>query len=145
MPADKLEDTIREIATRHGIAVGRDDPILVLHTLNERLLQDSASAQQELLERFQQELESLRQRWAVEARQQADRTLHSALDLGREALQGMQRDAATAAGQGIRQEIDALMSRLEASGRESRRVALMNLAASCMTVFAAGLVLWSAR
>lgn len=145
MPADKLEETIREIAARHGIAVGRDDPILVLHTLNERLLQDSAAAQQELLERFQQELENLRHRWSVDARQQADKTLQSTLVTSLDAMQAMQQDVAAAAGQGIRLEIEALMSRLEASGRESRRVALMNLVASCVTVLAASLVLWSAR
>ncbi|MEO0002481.1 MAG: Protein traM [Pseudomonadota bacterium] len=145
MPADKLEETIREIAARHGIAVGRDDPILVLHTLNERLLQDSAAAQQDLLERFQQELENLRHRWVVDARLQADKTLQSAMATSLDAMQAMQQDVAAAAGQGIRLEIEALMSRLEASGRESRRVALMNLVASCVTVLAAGLVLWSAR
>lgn len=145
MPADKLEETIREIAARHGIAVGRDDPILVLHTLNERLLQDSAAAQQDLLERFQQELENLRHRWGMDARLQADKTLQSALATSLDAMQAMQQDVATAAGQGIRLEIEALMSRMEASGRESRRVALMNLVASCVTVLAAGLVLWSAR
>ncbi len=145
MPADKLDETIREIAARHGIAVGRDDPILVLHTLNERLLQDSAAAQQELLEHFQQELESLRHRWGVDARQQADRTLQSALDGSREAMRAMQQEGAAAAAQAIRQETEALLSRLEVSGRESRRVALMNLVASCVTVLAAGLVLWSVR
>ena len=145
MPADKLEETIREIAARHGIAVGRDDPILVLHTLNERLLQDSAAAQQELLERFQQELENLRHHLGVDARQQVDKTLQNALATSLDAMQAMQQDVAAAAGQGIRLEIEALMSRLEASGRESRRVALMNLVASCVTVLAAGLVLWSAR
>lgn len=145
MPADKLEETIREIAAKHGIAVGRDDPILILHTLNERLLQDSAAAQQELLEHFQQELESLHHRWTVDARQQADHTLQNALDSSREAMRTMQQEGAAAAAQAIRQETEALLSRLEISGRESRRVALMNLAASCLTVLAAGMVLWSAR
>ena len=45
---DKIEELIREIAVKHGIAVGRDDPILVLQTINMKLMQDSASAQQEI-------------------------------------------------------------------------------------------------
>ena len=35
---------IKEIAVKHGIAVGRDDPILILHTLNNQLLQDNRKA-----------------------------------------------------------------------------------------------------
>ncbi len=58
--ADKIEDIIKEIAVKHGIAVGRDDPILILQTINERLMQDSAAAQQEILDRFKEELEKHR-------------------------------------------------------------------------------------
>jgi hypothetical protein len=44
---DPVEELIREIAAKHGIAVSRDDPILILQTINTRLLQDSAKAQQD--------------------------------------------------------------------------------------------------
>ena len=46
MMGDRIEELIKEIAVKHGIAVSRDDPILVLHTINNRLLQDSSKAQQ---------------------------------------------------------------------------------------------------
>ena len=52
---DKIEELIREIAVKHGIAVGRDDPILILQTINTRLMQDSQAAQQEILDRFKEE------------------------------------------------------------------------------------------
>jgi hypothetical protein len=43
-----------------GIAVGRDDPIMMLQkTVNARLLADSAEAQQAMLERYEEELEAL--------------------------------------------------------------------------------------
>ena len=40
--ADQVEELIKEIAAKHGIAVSRDDPILILQTINARLMQDSA-------------------------------------------------------------------------------------------------------
>ena len=49
--ADKIEETIKDIAVKHGIALGRDDPILILQTINDRLMQDSATAQRDILER----------------------------------------------------------------------------------------------
>jgi hypothetical protein len=47
--ADPIEELIKEIAAKHGIAVSRDDPILILQTINTRLLQESAKAQQAML------------------------------------------------------------------------------------------------
>jgi hypothetical protein len=38
MDADTL---IAEIATRHGVAVSRDDPVMILSTLNELLLEEA--------------------------------------------------------------------------------------------------------
>ena len=32
--SDAVEDLIGEVARKHGIAIGRDDPILVLHTIH---------------------------------------------------------------------------------------------------------------
>jgi hypothetical protein len=65
--ADRDELT-KEIAGKHGVAVGRDDPIMILQTVNARLLEDSAKAQQEMLERYKEELEALSARWSSDAR-----------------------------------------------------------------------------
>ena len=52
--SDQLEELIKEIASKHGIAVSRDDPILVLQTINNRLLQDSSKAQQAQLDQYKE-------------------------------------------------------------------------------------------
>jgi hypothetical protein len=67
---DPVEELIREIAAKHGIAVSRDDPILILQTINTRLLQDSAKAQQVMLDQYKEELEALALRWGNDARDQ---------------------------------------------------------------------------
>lgn len=64
---DPIEALIQDIAVKHGVAVGRDDPILILQTLHERLLRDAATAQQDRLDRFQEALEASAQRWGEEA------------------------------------------------------------------------------
>ena len=47
---DNVDELIKEIAVKHGIAVSRDDPILILQTINNRLMQDSEKAQQAMLD-----------------------------------------------------------------------------------------------
>jgi hypothetical protein len=83
---DKIEELIREIAVKHGIAVGRDDPILILQTINTRLMQDSQAAQQEILDRFKEELEAIAHRWGDDAKGKAERTLNAALAASKEAM-----------------------------------------------------------
>ncbi len=68
---DKIEELIGEIAVKHGITIGRNDPILILQTINERLMQDTQAAQQEILDHFKEELESIAHRWGEDAKGKA--------------------------------------------------------------------------
>lgn len=144
MATDKIEETIKDIAVKHGIAVGRDDPILILQTINERLMQDSAAAQQEILDHFKEELEAIAHRWSDDAKNKAERTLNAALTASRETMTNMMQEGAKSAAELIRREIKAASAQFAAPIREAKRVALMNLVAAGMTIIAAGLVLWAA-
>ena len=143
MKPDKIEALIGDIAARHGIAVGRDDPILILQTINERLIEESAAAQQETLDRFKEELESIAHRWGEDARSKAERTLNAALTASKDAMmKGMQEGAKTAA-ESARREVEAAIGQLEGPIRDGRRIAVMNLIAAGMAVVAAALALLS--
>jgi hypothetical protein len=101
-----VEELIREIATTHGIAVGRDDPIMILHTINSRLLTDSHKVQQELLRRFQEELEAGAKRWGDDSKVRAERVLNAALNASRQTMD----EAATA---GARSAVEAVRREME--------------------------------
>ena len=136
---DKIEEIIKEIAGKHGIAVGRDDPILILQTINERLMQDSAAAQQEILDRFKSELEEIAHRWGEDAKNKAERTLNAALTASRDAMLKRMQEGAAKAVEGVQRELEGFLVPI----REAKRVATMNMIAAGMTVFAAGLALWT--
>jgi len=140
---DRIEALVKEIAAKHGIAVGRDDPIMILQTINERLMQDSAAAQQDALDRFKEELESIAHRWGEDARAKAERTLTAALSAGRTAMMKEMQAGAKAAALSARQEIDAALAQLADPIRDGRRIASLNLIAAGMAVFAAALALLS--
>ena len=140
---DKIEELIREIAAKHGIAVGRDDPILVLQTINMKLMQDSASAQQEILDRFKSELESIAHRWGDDAKAMAEKTLNAALVASKDSMTRGMQEGAKAATETVRREVEAVTAQLIAPIREARHVAMMNMIAAGMAVVAAGLALWA--
>ncbi len=54
---DSRRRIIECVAARHGISLSGDDPILMVHTLNEILLEENAQAHQQLLNDFRSMLE----------------------------------------------------------------------------------------
>jgi hypothetical protein len=97
---DPVEELIKEIAAKHGIAVSRDDPILILQTINTRLLQDSAKAQQVMLDQYKEELEALALHWGNDARDKAERILNASLMASKGAMAKVMQEGARARGSG---------------------------------------------
>jgi len=142
---DKIEETIKEIAAKHSIAVGRDDPILILQTINDRLMQESTAAQQANLDAFKSELEEISHRWGNDAKDKAERILSAALSASKEAMAKTIKENAKEIAESSRIQVAiAIREELKPAIQEAKRVSYMNLIASVMTVFAAAIALWSA-
>lgn len=138
----EVEELIKEIATKHGIAVGRDDPILILQTINNRLMQDSQKAQQEMLDLFKSEFESLSLKWSVDAKDKAERILNASLNASKESMEQLMQAGATEIVATIKSEVDASLSRISGPIRNANRIGLMNILASCLTIMAAAVLVW---
>jgi len=141
---DQIEALIREIAQKHGIVVGRDDPILILQTINNRLMQDSAKAQQTQLEKLKEELEALAQRWSLDAKEKAERILNASLTAGKQAMGQLMEEGTKATARLLAEETEALLTRLGQPVRDAHRLAVFNTVASCMTLLATAIALWVA-
>jgi hypothetical protein len=138
--ADPIDELIKEIAAKHGIAVGRDDPIMILQTVNARLLDESAKAQQATLERYKEEFEALSARWSSDAKEKAERVLNAALEASCNAMQIGARKAAAS----MRAELETGMGRVAISLRQARMVGILNVVASCITFLAVLVAVWAA-
>lgn len=139
---DQIEALIREIAQKHGIVVGRDDPIFVLQTINNRLMQDSAKAQQAQLESLKEELEALAQRWSQDAKEKSERILNASLTAGKQAMAQLMEEGTKTMARRLADDMDGLLSRLAQPVREARRLAVFNIVASCITLLSAAVALW---
>ena len=139
---DPVDELIREIAAKHGIAVARDDPILVLQTINSRLLQDSSKAQQLQLDAYKSELEALAHRWGNDARDKAERILNAALAASQDAMGTVPRLVAETTAASVRQEVEAALTYVVGRIRDTQRSAVMNVVASVITFLAAVIVIW---
>lgn len=140
---DPLEEIIREIATRHGIAVSRDDPILILQTINNRLMLNSAKAQAVLLDRYKENLEMQASRWANDAKERSERVLIASLQAGKEAYRDLVNEGLNASAARVRTEVEEIMGGVACAVRSVRQTAVFNLIAACLTSAAAAVALWT--
>lgn len=139
---DQVEELIKEIAAKHGIAVSRDDPILVLQTINNRLMQDSAKAQQVQLDQYKEELEALALRWGSDAKGKAERIINASLAASKDAMVQIMQEGAKTVAASVQVEMDAALARVVVPIQDARRIGVLNVVASCITLVAAGVALW---
>lgn len=135
---EKIEEAIKEIAIKHGVAVGRDDPIMILHTINERLMKETAAAQRQILHEFKEELESAVHEWEITSKKTAERILDVALSASKEAIA----EGGKKAAEDIGREIDVSLTQANAIARKTFVFTMINMAAAVVTLLFAVTTLW---
>ena len=141
--ADPIEDLIQEIARKHGVAIDRDDPILVLQTINSKLLKDSARAQKDQLDAYKIELEALAQRWGTDAKEKAERILNASLCASQEAMTKIPGLVAQSTTVSVKAEVELALAYVVSRIHDAHRIGVLNLVASFVTLTAALIALWA--
>ena len=140
---DPVDHLIREIAVKHGVALGRDDPILILQTLNAHLLEEGARAQRAMLQTHKEELEAIAQRWGGDAKDKAERILGAGLAASKEAMARVMQEGALVATAAMRTEIDQALVGMAQAIAQARTLARLNMIAAALTVVAAAITLFA--
>ncbi|HAU0965794.1 conjugal transfer protein TraM [Legionella israelensis] len=84
--SEKLDKIVQDITVKHGVLLGKDDPILMLQTMNEQLIEENRKAQQDLLVKFREEMEGISSQWKDDAKEKAEKVLNAALASSKEAI-----------------------------------------------------------
>ncbi|HAU0949081.1 TPA: conjugal transfer protein TraM [Legionella pneumophila] len=91
--SEKTDKILQEIAIKHGIVLGKDDPILILQTMNDRLIEETRQAQAEMLAQFREEMEAISSRWKDDAKEKAEKVLNVALTASTDAMERILRES----------------------------------------------------
>lgn len=81
------------IAEKHGVLLGRDDPILIVHTLHNELVSRLANSEAEIIDRFSGRIEEVSSRWERDAKDKAEQVLSAALTASSGAFEKRLKDA----------------------------------------------------
>jgi len=134
MSADKLDALIERIASEHGIILSLDDPILMMHTLNEVLLEQNEKAHAELLSKYQAILEESFNQWQTVPSKKANALINA-----------QQNNFSKNNDQLIDQSMQLISEKfIIAINHDIRELVRISRQAAIMNLFAAALVLVSA-
>lgn len=129
---DPVLQIIEEVASKHGIALDPNDPILMVYTINQHLMRSGARIQQAMLKKYQKDIEEHMELWKVQAYRQGDQAMQSTLDATREII------TAT-----VRVETEMALKAVILDLSKHQRSANLNLFASMLTLAASAIVLWT--
>jgi hypothetical protein len=139
---DQIEAMIREIASEHGIALSRDDPVLILQTMNARLIKDHEVAQKELLNQFKSELEVAASNWSEISKRNATQILNSSINASRVTLETLINENSDVVVKKLNDERSAYIAEIVEIARSSKIVAMLNIAAAFMTLLSSSIVFY---
>ncbi len=138
---NQIDTFIKEIAVNHGLALERDDPILIMQTLNTKLMEDSAIAQQTMLNQYKVEMEEIALRWANDTKDKSERILNASLAASKEAMANLLQESASTTAKTIQNKVDESLARVNNALLHAQRTATINLTASCVTFMAVCLII----
>lgn len=134
MSNDKLDALIERIASEHGIVLSQDDPVLMMHTLNEVLLEQNEKAHAELLSKYQAILEESFNQWQTVTSKKANALINA-----------QQNNFSKNNDQLIDQSMQLISEKfIIAINHDIRELVRISRQAAIMNLFAAALVLVSA-
>lgn len=134
--SEKMNHLIQNIARKHGVLLGEDDPILMLQTVNERLIEDSKKAHEEMLLNFKGEIEAISAQWRDDAKEKAEKILNAALSSSKEVM-------AKLIQQSTEQAVVAIQTIMNHTLTELKNIERRTRSYSRMALIAAGVVLFS--
>ncbi len=145
MDEDPTDDLLKDIASKHGVALDREDPILIVQTMHARLLAESRSAQQAMLEDYRTSLDALLERWRVETTAKAERIVTASLTASTETMKTQMATTTIDLARTIRKEVTVVLETTDTRMRRATTVAYVNLLAAVVTFLSAVVVYWTLR
>lgn len=138
MNNDGLEALIKRIASEHSIVLTKEDPVLIMHTLNEVLLEQNEKAHAELLHKYEAILQENLNQWQTVASKKANALISA-----------QQSNFSKSNDQPIDQSMQLISEKIRIAinheirdlTRISRQAAIMNLLAAVLVLVSAVLVL----
>jgi Transcriptional activator TraM len=130
----KLDDIIKEVSVKNGIALGKDDPILALYTMNSFLLNEAKKTQEEIVREFKEEFQAIAKAWEDEAKKKAETILNASLLASKNATKALLEESIKELKTSASDDFKPRVLRSEELLKQARFLTIVNLTASVVTL-----------
>ncbi|HAU1321522.1 TPA: conjugal transfer protein TraM [Legionella pneumophila] len=137
--SEKLDKIIQDITVKHGVLLGKDDPILMLQTMNAQLIEENRKAQQDLLVQFREEMEGISSQWKDDAKEKAEKVLNAALASSKDAITRLLHESTKESVQAMKKLITDSLIEAHSFTQKTQKFSLLALVSSA-TLFAASCI-----
>lgn len=139
MGDDNIVNLIKEIAAKHSIAIGKDDPILILHTMNQLLMEHNIKAQEALLDKFKEEIELSTNRVVFDISKKAIEAIDNSILESKAEADEIISEATQSL---VKSLTELILNPTIKNVSDIKRWATLNLLASLLTLIAAAIVVY---
>jgi hypothetical protein len=132
--SDKFNAVIQDIAIRHGVVLSKDDPILILQTMNNRLIEETQQAQATMLLQFREEMENISSQWKDDAKEKAEKVLNAALAGSKEAMSKLLQETTNGAILAMKKMISDSLNEVRELRKQNQRFICVVLVSSVIVL-----------
>lgn len=133
---DAVEEVLKEIAIKHHVLLGKDDPLLMFYTMQDQLQKQALAGHERVLGEFQSEMEALTGRWSLDTTKRAEKVLNAALTSSREMMEQSVSSISAEFASAVGREGKAILGAMDQRLTSARRIAYTNVFAASLSLIA---------
>lgn len=119
---DNIDDLLAELARKHKVALGADDPVAMLLTVNRFLLRETAASQDQLLQGFREAVATASSDWNKLANKRAEAILNATVFAAKNAVASGAEEGVAAGLSTFLQTTEKVSGRIDDQLRQVRRL-----------------------
>ncbi|MFY8352918.1 hypothetical protein AAEU29_20430 [Pseudoalteromonas sp. SSM20] len=143
-----IEALLHEVMVEHGVKLTKNDPVLIVHTLNKRLIESQKALQESLLNELKSNLEVLTTDWSEEAKSVAENIINSSLKASTatitQAIETSTEENKKLLKEAIEESVINIKDEISGKIKETKTVSVANIFASILTTVSALIVAYAA-
>lgn len=119
---DNIDDLLAELARKHKVVLGLDDPVAMLLTVNRFLLRETAASQEQLLQGFREAVATASSDWNKLANKRAETVLNATIFAAKNAVAAGAQEGVAAGLSVFLQTAERLSGRIDGQLKQVRRL-----------------------
>lgn len=140
---NEIDQLIKDIAIKNQISISKDDPVLILHTTNEMLLDKSKKMHAELIQNFQQELETALNQWDQQTKEKAEKILNASLQASKKAMNNIVQNSSSPTP--LKSELSSVLHSLQYHATTLKHIRIMLFFNCLATALLTIAILWNSQ